>query len=79
MVEVLLCALLIVILLVANLLQYRKANQHDGQVVITRDEETGKMIISLELDKDPAEIENMNTISFKVTERESPGYDNVAN
>lgn len=41
--------------------------RHGGQIVISKDED-GKKLFSLELDKDPDEIEKMRYISFKVTD-----------
>lgn len=37
----------------------------DGEIVISTDEE-GKTLFSLELDKSPEEIEEMDLVSFKV-------------
>lgn len=45
--------------------------RYDGQIVI-RTEETGKRVFSLELNKDPDEIENMGAVLFKVREEEPP-------
>ena len=71
--------LIIVVLILIICIQYvlyhvKPMIKHDGQIVITTNEE-GKKIFTLELDKDPEEIENLNSISFKVTGEQKSGYE----
>lgn len=42
--------------------------KYDGQIVVIKDDD-GKRIISLELDVDPAEIEDMKDIRLEVKRR----------
>jgi hypothetical protein len=46
----------------------------DGQIVIERDEDTGKLTYILELNKDPADLKDKDRIIFKVTEQQGEGY-----
>lgn len=39
---------------------------HHGKLLVEKDPDTGKTLISLELDIDPYEIEHMKNVSFKV-------------
>jgi hypothetical protein len=57
------------------LLKFRARD--DGQIVITTTED-GKRIFSLELDKDPDELELMERVTFKVTDQQHPEYDDFA-
>ena len=43
---------------------------HNGSIVISRNEESGKLIYSLELDGDPYDIKDMKYVSFKVVKQE---------
>ena len=60
--SVMLFFFILISILLAIRLHYRP---YDGTVVITTDE-NGKRIFSLELDRDPDEIEEMDNILFKV-------------
>jgi hypothetical protein len=46
----------------------------DGQIVIERDEDTGKLTYILELNKDPSDLKDKDRIIFKVTEQQGEGY-----
>lgn len=39
----------------------------DGQMVVHQDPATGKLVYSLELDGDPADIQNKDSVAFKVS------------
>jgi hypothetical protein len=41
-----------------------------GNMVVTREPDTGKVICRLELDEDPRDLLDLNTISFKVVKME---------
>jgi hypothetical protein len=43
-------------------------NKYDGHILVKR-ERDGKKVISLELDTDPEEIENMKAVRFKVLKK----------
>lgn len=48
--------------------QYKKTQPTGGgQIVVTQDE-TGKKVFSLELDKDPEEIQGMKSVTFNITD-----------
>lgn len=47
---------------------------HDGQMVITTNE-AGIKVFSLELDKDPEDLEGQEYVSFKITDKRSEDYD----
>lgn len=55
----------------------RKLPRIDGQIVITKDD-AGKKIFSLELDKDPEDIQIMKFVVFTITDKENKNYDDVA-
>jgi hypothetical protein len=71
--------IVIIVLLVITIvvLLFRNYRSYDGQVVITTAPD-GKKLFTLELDRNPDEIENMKRISFKVTSEEKPGYNEIA-
>jgi hypothetical protein len=73
---IILFIVLFVLLLVAGYLMQRKTKHYDGQIIITTNE-VGKHIFSLELDIDPYELKNMDVVSFKVTDKASPDYDDI--
>lgn len=57
--------LVILSLCVNILVLWSRQRVNGGKIVITQNED-GKKLFSLELDKDPDEIEQMSYISFKV-------------
>lgn len=57
--------LVILSLCVYILVLWSRQRVNGGKIVITQNED-GKKLFSLELDKDPDEIEQMSYISFKV-------------
>ena len=64
--ELFLGVMLFLFVLISMLLTLRLYfRDYDGTVVVTTDE-NGKRIFSLELDRDPDEIEQMDNILFKV-------------
>jgi hypothetical protein len=50
------------------LILYRTVS-HNGKIIFDKDEETGKITFTLEVDVDPYEIEHMKNISFKVVRK----------
>jgi hypothetical protein len=57
--------ILFVIVLIVSILLIVASNRHDGKMVVTTNE-TGKIICTLELDGDVADLMNRKAISFKV-------------
>jgi hypothetical protein len=50
-----------------------KTRPHDGQMVVTVNDE-GKMVYVLELNGDPADLQDQEVVSFKVTTEPDSGY-----
>jgi hypothetical protein len=72
---ILIIGLLLLIIVAQFVFIYRKLKtNHDGQIVITTTGD-GKKIFALELNKNPEEIEGLNSISFKVTGEKRSGYE----
>lgn len=57
--------LFLMVVIIFEMVIWRRRKSYDGVIVITRDR-TGKKLFSLELDKTPEEIEKMKNVSFKV-------------
>lgn len=71
----LLIGFLIFIIIAQGVFIYQKLKTtYDGQIVITTNAD-GKKIFVLELNKDPEEIEGLNSILFKVTGEQRSGYE----
>jgi hypothetical protein len=68
-----LLVILLLIIVILGIFREGKAF-HDGQIVITTTSE-GMKTFTLELDKEPSEIENLSSITFKVTGEQSIGYE----
>ncbi|MET0786969.1 MAG: hypothetical protein ABWY25_09700 [Paenisporosarcina sp.] len=51
-----------------------QAKKIDGQIVV-KENEDGKKVFSLELNRSPDEIENMKQITFKVANQENEEYE----
>ena len=49
----------------------RRYQSYNGQLVISKDE-TGKLVYLLELDTDPIDILDLDSISFKVIDKQYP-------
>jgi hypothetical protein len=41
---------------------------HGGAIIVEPDEDSGKLIFRIELDRDPYEIANMGSVTFKVVD-----------
>lgn len=56
-------------------LSYKQAElDHDGELIVTVDEETGKKRYSLELTAEPSTLQNKDAVSFKVVNHEAKEY-----
>ena len=64
----------VTIAIFAIIIVSQRKRSHDGLIVITRDEE-GKKLFSLELDKEPDDIEQMRYVVFKVTDEPTEDLD----
>lgn len=55
--------------MIAGLIIQRSS--HNGSIVISRDEDSGKLTFSLEFDGDPYDIPNMKEVSFRVVKKDN--------
>ena len=60
-------AIILVVLGCVNLYLMFKPKKYDGAIVITT-QENGKRLFSLEINRDPEELEKMTAVLFKVVD-----------
>lgn len=65
---------LLVIFTFACVIRMRRLSTYQGSMVITTNPE-GKKLFLLEVDSDPDEMQKMKRVSFKVTDKKRPGYE----
>lgn len=70
MIYIIFIVVIIIITPVIQIFLIRRRFKTVGKIVIT--ENDGKKLFSLELDKNPDEIENMRYVAFKVTHEADP-------
>lgn len=66
--------IMLVIFAFACVIRLRRLSTYQGRLVVTRND-NGHRLFMLEVDADPDDMEKMKRVSFKVTDKKRPEYE----
>lgn len=65
---------MLVIFAIGCVIRLRRLSKYQGRLVVTRND-IGHRLFMLEVDADPDDMEKMKRVSFKVTDKKRPEYE----